>query len=228
MLKSTSFNLKLKVALTALFFILIPTVARADVMLGVTSYSMFNGGVGEFNYEDTSYLPCPGNNCNTIGGALSGGTGKLTDGVDSSNDWTAGPPEGWVGWETGQANGTDPTVTFNFGSVDTIHSVTVWFDNTLGFGGVGPPAEILIDGTPYIPPQNVDGPQGFTVSGLDITGNSINVQFDQTADPWIMIGEVSFSGTNGINATPEPSSVILLLSILGLVTFSARKHAKSV
>jgi hypothetical protein len=227
MLKSTSFNLKLNVALTPLFFILLPIVARADVMLGVTSYSMFNGGTGEFNYQDTSYLPCPANNCNTTGDALSGGTGKLTDGADPSNDWSAGPPEGWVGWETGEANGADPTVSFNFGSVDTIHSITVWFDNTLGLGGVGPPAEILIDGTPYIPPQNVDGPQGFTISGLDISGDSVNVQFDQTAEPWIMIGEVSLSGTNGVVTTPEPSSVILLLSILGLVTFFARKRAKS-
>ena len=93
-------------------------VAAVASPLTVQTYSMFNSGTGEFNYQDSIYTPCTGDDCNTTGALLSGGTGKLTDGVESSVDWNvAGNPEPWDGWFIGETNGSDPVVTFNFASV---------------------------------------------------------------------------------------------------------------
>lgn len=193
--------------------------------LTVSTYSMFNGGTGAYNYYDHNYTPCPASDCITTGAPLSGGTGELTDGVTSSTDWNvAGNPEPWVGWDNGQPNGTNPTVTFNFASTVTINSVSVWFDNTLGYGEVGAPGTILVDGVPYTPSQSTYGAQGFLISGLSITGNSVNVQFDQSANPtdhWIMIGEVSFNGSSSPPPVPEPSALFLTGS--GLLGFLATR-----
>jgi len=220
----------LNVAFASVMFLLTSAVVRADVVLNVTSYSMYNGGRGGFIYQDTGYLPCVANDCTTTGAFLSGGTGQLTNGNDPSSNWDAGQgPSGdyWIGWDTAETNGTDPVVTFNFGAFDTIHSITVWFDNTLGGGDVGAPGEILVDGTPYVPPQDTSGPQGYTISGLDIAGSSVDVQFDQGADPWIMIGQVTFNGTVGVTAVPEPSPVLLLSVLTGFILL-IRKRASSI
>ena len=62
-------------------------VPVSATQLTVSSYSMNNGATGGFDYHDFTYLPCPGNNCNITGAYLSGGTGKLTDGVSPSLNW---------------------------------------------------------------------------------------------------------------------------------------------
>jgi hypothetical protein len=199
--------------------LLCPLVAGAST-IPVSSYSMFNGGTGAFNYQDTTYLPCPAGDCDTTGAPLSGGTGKLTDGVSPTTDWTAGNPEPWVGWATNQTNGLDPTVTFFFSGLPTISSVTVWFDNTLGGGGVSAPGSISVDGTNYTGiPQSTPGAQDFTINGLNITSSSVDMQFFQTNE-WIMIGEVTFNGTNSTPPVPEPGTLVLfgsgLISLAGL------------
>jgi hypothetical protein len=195
-------------------------MADASGLIPVASYSMYNGGVGSYDYWDTTYLPCPINSCNTTGSFLSGGTGQLTNGVDSTRDWNLGYPEQWVGWYEGETNGANPLVTFYFSGPVTVHSIDVWFDNTLGLGGVGAPSQILVDGSPYVPPQNTYGPQGFTISGLDLTGNSVNVQFDQGPQPWVFIGQVTFNGT-----VPEPGTMLLLaVGMLGLLGGMAKRQ----
>jgi len=216
--------LKLNVAFASGLLLLAPLAGIADVILPVQSYSMFNGGTGSFDYRDFTYLPCPANNCDTTGAALSGGTGKLTDGVSPTVDWdVAGNPEPWVGWERDETNGLNPVVTFNFASVDTIHSVLVWFDNTLGGGGVGAPGQIVVNGTAYTPPQSTGGPQGFTISSLNITSNSVNIQFDQGSNTWIMIGEVTFSGVSGAGTVPEPSTFSMTLGATALAGLLIRR-----
>jgi len=190
----------------AVFF---PLIAVGSV-IPVVSYSMNNGGTGSFDYRDTSYLPCPANNCSTTGAALSGGTGKLTDGVQPTVDWSVGPPEGWVGWSESELNGTNPMVNFILSGTPIINSIVVWFDNTLGGGGVGAPASISVNGTSFTGiPQSVAGPQAFTISGLNITSNNIAVQFFQGSNPWVMIGEVTFN--SAASAVPEPVSPLLML-----------------
>jgi hypothetical protein len=56
-----------KVTLVLCILAVCPSVALGDVQLTVTSYSMFNGSTGAYNYQDTSYLPCPGNDCDRPG-----------------------------------------------------------------------------------------------------------------------------------------------------------------
>jgi hypothetical protein len=198
--------------------ILCPLVAAATA-IPVSSYSMPNGGTGSFNYQDTTYVPCA-SNCTTTGAPLSGGTGKLTDGIIPAADWTAGNPEPWVGWENGQTNGANPTATFFFSGLPTINSVTVWYDNAKGSGGVSAPSAIGVNGISHaVPPSLLGGPQAFTISGLSITASSIDVQFFQSS-AWVMIGEVTFDGSSS-SATPEPATLALLgsglLSVAGLL-----------
>ena len=193
-----------------LVMVLLVTLSAGAATIPVASYSMFNGGTGSFDYQDFTYLPCPGNDCNTTGAYLSGGTGKLTDGVSPALSWYQyGNPTPWVGWSIDETNGTNPDITFNFVSSVTISSVTVWVDNTIGYGGVYLPSGVSIDGTlfPIAPDNTNPNPRGYTFP-VSITGNSVDVQFFQTNGyPWVMVGEVSFnSGT----ATPEPSSLLLL------------------
>ena len=196
--------------------------------LTVTSYSMYNGGTGSFNYQDFSYTPCVSSACTTTSAWLSEGVGKLTDGVSPTGNWyDYGEYTPWVGWYAGYPNGTDPTVTFFFGSVDHINSVTVWVDNSLGAGGVGLPSSVAIDGTDYaITPDSSNGaPRGYTFSGLDITGSSVSVQFFQGAEPWVMVGEVSFNGTSGV---PEPATwAMMLIGFAGLGFAGYRSLRKS-
>ena len=102
--------------------------------LMVSSYSMFNGATGSFDYRDFTYTPCNGV-CDVTGASLSGGVGKLTDGVSPALSWYQyGEFTPWVGWDVNQTNGLDPAVTFNFPGVEHINSVTVWVDNTIGYG----------------------------------------------------------------------------------------------
>lgn len=202
---------------------LCPLMAVADGVIPVASYSMYNGGTGEFNYWDSTYLPCPSNNCTTTGASLSGGTGQLTNGIDSTRDWNLGYPEQWVGWDENETNGANPLVTFFFNDPVTVHSIDIWFDNTLGLGFVVAPSQILVDGVPYVPPQNTYGPQGFTISGLNITGNSVNVQFDQGSEEWVFIGQVTFNGTSP--AVPEPGTMLLFaVGMLGLLGGMAKRQ----
>ena len=170
-------------------------VGASATQLTVSSYSMFNGGTGSFNYRDFTYVPCNGV-CDVTGAALSGGTGKLTDGVSPNLSWYQyGEFTPWVGWSTAETNGVNPTITFNFASTETVTSVTVWVDNTIGFGGVYLPSGVMIDGDFFtIAPDNVNpNPRAYTFP-VNITGNSVDVQFFQTSGiPWVMVGEVSFN-----------------------------------
>jgi len=204
------------------------TVAGASAApLAVSSYSMANGGTGAYNYQDFSYTPCPGGDCIITGAPLSGGVGKLTDGVSPTGNWYAyGDATPWVGWYSGYPGGADPTVTFNFAGSQNIDSVTVWVDNSLGAGGVSLPDSVVIDGVSHsIAPDYGDGaPRGYTFSGLGLSGSSVDIQFNQGATPWIMVGEVSFDG-NG--AVPEPATWAMMLMGIGGLGMALRSRRQA-
>jgi hypothetical protein len=196
----------------ALCLLAIYPVSALAGTLNVASYSMFNGGTGDFSYTDATYTNCP---C-APGTFLSGGTGELTDGYSPQTGWRESGGIGWVGWLLDDFSGilpsANPTVTFYFDNPITVDSVTVLFDNAQGDGFVAAPASISVDGTNYeVIPADIPGPQAFTISNLNITGTSVPMQFFQQgpANPWIMIGEVTFDGT--ATGTPEPSTPVLFV-----------------
>jgi len=199
-----------------------------------SSYSMPNGdGVasgGEYNYWDTSYT---GNGSTTTDGAyLSGGLGRLTDGVIATNDWEyvvspgvyatqesasgTGPYVGWVGM--------NPTIVFNFASPVSINTITFYVDNPLNqHGGVAAPSAFTIAGTTYTINDSSlpNGVVAISLTNLDLTDvTTLPVTIYETLDPdafWTFLSEVTFDDGNSA-PVPEPASFTLFG--VGIVFFA--------
>ena len=181
-----------------------------------SSYSMPNGDGksigGAYNYWDGNFT---GTGNKTVdGAALSGGLGALTDGVIATQAWNHVSNVAGTGQDVGWFYGTtpDPTITFTFSAGTTINEVDVYLDNS-GTGGVFAPSAILIDGTieAFIPPPL--GTVGkVVIGGLNLTGSSHTVQFDQSGpNNWVMVSEIAFA-----KSVPEPEVMTLLgLGIAG-------------
>jgi hypothetical protein len=101
----------------------------------------------------------------------------------------------------------------------------VWASNS-NSGGVSLPSAVVIEGTTFlVAPSGNTSPQALTFSGLNFTGNSLTVQFDQANSfNWVMIGEVAFNGTT--STAPEPASYLLFVGALPL--FVAIKRRKRI
>jgi len=178
-----------------------------------TSYSTPNGdgqaSGGSFNYWDLSYSGL--GSTNVDGAALSGGSGDLTDGAAAGDFWFntetiagTGPYVGWYAPHT-----PNPTVTFNFAGGQTITQIGIHLDNSWA-GGVYAPAAILVDGVAQAFTPVAIGSIGWSyITGLNLTGASHTVQFQQAQGGWTFVSEVTFDGSTG--GVPEPSTWALLL-----------------
>ena len=201
----------------------IPAVAQA-AQLVVTSYDMPNGDGqahgGSYNYWDKNYT---GAGAKTTDGApLTGGVGDLTDGVVAGDFWfnvenTAGDGP-YVGWYA--ASTLNPTVTFNLAGTPTVNEIRVHLDNSRA-GGVYSPAAILIDGvnTAFAGPAN--GSIGWvTFSGLNLSGSSHTIQFQQDLRGWVFVSEVQFLG----GGVPEPAAWAMMLAGFGMAGAAMRRR----
>jgi hypothetical protein len=194
-----------------------------------TSYSMPNGdgqaSGGTYNYWDASYSGSGSKT--TDGAALSGGHGELTDGVVANAIWATvenvagtGPYVGWYAPVT-----LNPTITFNFAGNPTIGSIAIQMDNS-NFGGVYAPAAILIDGVSKAFTAPAVGTVGVvTLSGLNLTGGSHTVQFQQANRGWTFVSEVSFFSPAG--GVPEPATWAMMVTGFGLAGAALRRRNRA-
>lgn len=207
--------------------LLLAAGASNAAQLTVNDYSMLNGNSAGYSYWDESYTPSPSVGCTTTDNcALSGGKGDLTDGIIASSNWNiTEAPAGngpYVGWTL------DPTITFNFGAVQTINSVTFYLDDANGAGNVSAPSSITITAGAYSNTFSVTDPASgdpfaFTASLPSVLANSVSAQLARK-NSWVFLSEVTFNGSPA--AVPEPSTYALLLTGLGFVGFVAERRRK--
>ena len=183
-------------------------------------YNMLNGNTGSYEYWDETYS---GAGCVTCSNSvLTGGKGDLTDGVIATTNWfVAEAPAGngpYVGWLL------DPTITFHWNSATAISSVTFYFDDANGAGGVSAPAGVVVDGTGFaIADPSGSAPFSFTASGLSFNGNDLVVTLNR-GNAWVFLSEVEFNNTAAI---PEPGTYALMLAGLGAMMAVARRRRQA-
>ena len=164
---------------------------------------MPNGETGAFHYWDDIYS---GTGCRTCDSyALSGGVGKLTDGVLGGNNWGA-DPQHWIGWRI------QPTITFDFGTARSLGLLRI-HSNNAQHGGVylwdSLIVEFSADGVSF------DNAANFTTSAAqrsDLTARFIDVpvpsrtarfvrlRFSHAAE-WMFLSEIEFHGPD----SPDPT-----------------------
>jgi hypothetical protein len=166
-----------------------------------------------YDYTDYGYTNCPNSDCTaSYYDQLSGGTGKLTDGVIPTFSYghyppTTLPPYGpsnpkvstnpYVGWygytPTDPTSGfvKNPTVTFYLDHPAYLDSVSVLLDNP-NIAEVKLPQEILVTENGVTRTISIDaglptafpiGPQWFTINMPHVLGTTVEVQFDQYVLP---------------------------------------------
>ena len=198
--------------------------------IAVSSYDMSNGDGqvhgGTYNYWDTSYngTASAGNTTTDglSGNQLSGGAGKLTDGVIAtqpwyvvSNDAGTGP---YVGWITPDS----ASITFHFAGVVDLNEIKLYVDNS-DVGGVSAPDAVIVDGdsfnnTLYQTPTDTSV---LDITGLDLHADSVTVTL-QYANAWIFLSEAQFF--NSTIAVPESGNLAMMLGGLSLFAFLARRR----
>jgi hypothetical protein len=204
----------------------IAVIAHA-VPIQPVSYDMPNGyGIsvgGEYNYWDENYT---GSGDKTVDGApLTGGLGKLTDGIIATKSWEWTDVSGngqtqqdlYVGWTWG-----DPTISFYFANKVNINNVTFYVDDPGNGnngnphrGGVAAPESFTINGTTHTVNNSSpgSGPLAIKISDLgldpvDVMTVTINRDLSSPYSFWVFVSEITFD--DGVpTPVPEPSTFIL-------------------
>jgi hypothetical protein len=223
---------------TIVIAILAGAVIAHAVPIKPVSYDMPNGyGTsvgGEYNYWDANYTGSgiktgDGKNGSPLadGAQLSGGLGKLTDGIIARESWEWTDADGngrtqqnlsgtgpYVGWTWG-----DPTITFHFAGPVKIDSISFYVDNPANDifgnprGGVAAPESFNIAGRshPGIKVYPGNGPLVDRFTGLDLFVQELTVEIIRDISAtrfWVFVSEITFD--DGEPApVPEPSTLIL-------------------
>jgi hypothetical protein len=173
-----------------------------------SGYSMPNGESGTFFYRDDV--------CGAAGipnqTPINCTTGDLTDGVIATSSWNV-TPQPYVGWFR-----IDPIITFTFSQPVTVTDVTLYFDDIPNnAGGVNQPVSASVSGTSFvIPDKGSDGPDSHTISSLNLTGNTLDLQLFRDGTNFIMLSEVVFEDRQS-SGVPAPATLALMgLGLAGL------------
>jgi len=195
------------------------------------SYDMINGGSGSFNYWDNTYNGTGSNTTNYA--QLSGGRGDLTDGIIATKSIGI-TPSLYVGWAI------NPTITFNFGELVNIDSITLYLDDRDGINNINLPASVtLIMGDSLTthavinPPTTTPIP--VTLSNLGLSGDILSLPLNRLNNTkyrgWVFLSEVEFDGAPVVKTSlaaapvPEPGTMLLLgAGLFGLAFYSKRRR----
>jgi hypothetical protein len=194
-------SLAVAVVLTAL-----DAGANAATLVNVNTYSYLNAP--SLSYPDS------GN--------------ELTDGVTDVISWPnvnfVSDPYGEVAKLVSWLDIT-PVVQFDFGTIATISSVTVWAADSDGAAGVALPSLITISTPDLSFSQSfvINNPAGYgstvplELSGFSVTTDKLIVSATPTAQ-WTMFSEVQF-----FTPVPEPATATLVAGLAGLSLLRRRR-----
>ena len=206
--------------LSAVSAVIFGISAAHAASVNVVSYDVINGYRGGFDYFDDTY---DGTGDNTLPARqLRGGTGDLTDGVIAQTGWRAAEspagPGPYVGWLRPFID-----IQFNFGTDVELASMTGWYDDSEGDGGVDHIRAVdVTDLGRFL----YDDPAGSTFASLtiDLTGvnrSTVDIRL-WGSNPWIFVSEVEFESVDAA-PVPVPAAAFLLAPAIPLLMRRRKK-----
>lgn len=217
-------------------------VAHAS-LIHVNAYSMVNGNTGSYSYHDDNYSGS--GNPLQDGSFLSGGTGKLTDGVIANDLWCNTESTEVCGKIGTDINGLyvgwlrkAPTITFSFDPGTRIDRVVIYADDSefsrttntveagaFSFGGVEAPstARIFELGQTFNLGNVANGgPNRYILDFNAITTSTLTMNLTGLS-PWIFVSEIQFEDTTlAVEANAPATATIFAFALAILVRLRKR------
>ena len=203
----------------------IATQANA-IQLNPVSYDMPNGEDGTYTYFDDSYSGS--GDKTTMLAPLTGGLGDLTDGIIATSSLNV-TPSLYVGWYS-----IDPIIQFHFANQVNVNSLTIYFDEEGEESDVNTPNNVTIAMGGDLYDSGVlatgSGPSAYTFSGLNLTGNSLDLTLNRrTGMPaghsYVMLSEVTFDAV-AVPWETDALPVVGTTLIFGLGVWSKRRNTQ--